>query len=371
MPAFKSAFAEALASREDRVLKNAAVRLAQEYIYAHQPAEFDVLGERRAGGHRPRLRRIPHLQSFLDHTRCVALYNPGKMVDRLACLERHAAQVEPTRPARRVGAHDAGARRRRRRAVRPGRRLRAAGLRLLAAHQRPDAPAHAGDAHVRVQGADRLRRLRRAASRRAARRCTPWRGSAATTKALLARDRLYTALALIGDKRYDAARSELALARASGADTSETLEAEAKIDASTGHPDRAIPQFRKALAEEQQELPPEHPDVIDAEARAGQGAARSPRSRRGARRPRRGPRGGHARADRSHHARRRRLRRRARHLGHGTGGSSSRAGSGASRARGVRGERRENPGHGGRARCDRGMAGAGGQVAMFTSLPCR
>ena len=42
----------------------------------------------------------------------------------------------------------------------------------------------------------------------------------------------------------------------------------ARIDAATGHADRALPHFRQALAEEQ-DLPAEHPDVIGAKLALG------------------------------------------------------------------------------------------------------
>ena len=84
-------------ARDDAVLRVAASRLAQEYIYAHRPAEFDTWAAV-AQAAIDRGAADPTLQSFLDHTRCVALWQSGRMVARLKCLEEHAAKVEPARP---------------------------------------------------------------------------------------------------------------------------------------------------------------------------------------------------------------------------------------------------------------------------------
>lgn len=267
IPAFRDAFDEALASRDDGVLKLAAVRLAQEYIYAHQPADFDAwsaIAQAAINRGAPDVK----LQSFLDHTRCVALYNLGKVLDRLACLERHAAQVEPTRPLDEwelttlgLAAVDAG--------------QYARGLDYV--HRGYEAAlAEFGPAHPRTLEM-RMYECKAqndsgdpdAALATCGEALEAMQQVAADEPALVSRDHFYTALALVGAKRYEAARAELALAQSLGADESDVLEITAMIDAATNHPARAIPHFRQALAAELQDLPPLHPDVIGAKLELG------------------------------------------------------------------------------------------------------
>ena len=267
VPAFRAAFSEALATREDAVLREAAIRLAQEYIYAHQPAEFDYWADV-AQAAIDRGAADPHLQSFLDHARCVALYNTGKMVERLTCLERHAGQVEPGRPldewelttlglaAVDVGQFDRGLD-----YVRRGYRFavstygathpRTLEMRMYECKAQVDAGDFAG---ATTTCGEALQTMQQEATDNAA---------------LIARDRLYTALALVGSKHYEGARAELGRAKDMGADESEVLEATAMLDAATGHPDRAVPHYRQAVADELKELPPSHPDVIGAQLELG------------------------------------------------------------------------------------------------------
>jgi eukaryotic-like serine/threonine-protein kinase len=267
IPAFRDAFDEALASRDDGVLRLSAVRLAQEYIYAHQPAEFDVWA---AVAQSAIDRGTPDvkLQSFLDHTRCVALYNLGKLQDRLKCLERHAALVEPTRPLDEwelttlgLAAVDAGQFERGLDYVHRGYE---ASLKLFGpAHPRTlemrmyecKAQIDSGDPDAALATCgEALKAMQQVAS---------------DDPALVSRDHLYTALALVGAKRYEAARAELALAQSLGADESDVLETTAMIDAASGHPGRAIPHYRQAVAAELQDLPAVHPDVVSARLELG------------------------------------------------------------------------------------------------------
>jgi tetratricopeptide (TPR) repeat protein len=267
IPAFRDAFDEALASRDDGVLRYAAARLAQEYIYAHQPAEFDVwsaIAQSTIDRGAPDVK----LQSFLDHTRCVALYNLGKLLDRLTCLERHATQVEPTRPLDEwelttlgLAAVDAGQFERGLDYVHRGYEY---ALKVYGpAHPRTlemrmyecKAQIDSGDPEAALATCgEALQAMQRVAS---------------DDPALVSRDHLYTALALVGAKRYEAARAELALAQSLGADESDVLETTAMIDAASGHPGRAIPHYRQAVAAELQELPAVHPDVISARLELG------------------------------------------------------------------------------------------------------
>jgi tetratricopeptide (TPR) repeat protein len=267
IPAFRDAFDEALASREDGVLRLSAVRLAQEYIYAHQPAQFDVW----AAVAQSAIDRGSHdakLQSFLDHTRCVALYNLGKLRDRLECLERHAAQVEPVRPLDEwelttlgLAAVDAAQFERGLDYVHRGYEY-ALGT-YGPAHPRTlemrmyecKAQIDSGDPDAALATcAEALEAMKRVAS---------------DEPALLSRNHLYTALALVGAQRYAAARAELALAQSLGADDSDVLGTIAMIDAASGHPARAIPHFRQAVTAELQDLPAVHPDVVSARLELG------------------------------------------------------------------------------------------------------
>ena len=153
IPGFKNAFAAALAGRDEKILKEAPARLAQEYIYKNDMPDFDYW-ERVAKAALTRGSPDPHLESWIDHSHCVALNRLGRIKERLRCFEEHAKEV--ARPAQRVGADDARRRRRRRgpilrsdRLAREGRRLRAEGIRRHAS-------AHARDARVSVQGMARL-----------------------------------------------------------------------------------------------------------------------------------------------------------------------------------------------------------------------
>jgi eukaryotic-like serine/threonine-protein kinase len=267
IPAFRGAFADALASHEDRILKDSAARLAQEYIYARQPAEFDYW----ASVAQAAIDRGPpddKLQSFLDHTRCVALWAPGLILTRLDCLEKNAAKVERLRPldewelttlglaAVDVGQFDRG--------IDYARRGYEYSL-------RQNGPSHPRTLEMRMYQCKA--RLDSGDTDAALAECgailQAIQAEASDNAALVARMRLYTVDALNYARRYDEARAELARARAAGADESEVLLSEAEIDVATGHAAHALPHLREALAEETKELRPEHPDVIGAEVELG------------------------------------------------------------------------------------------------------
>ncbi|HXU71221.1 MAG TPA: serine/threonine-protein kinase [Polyangia bacterium] len=89
IPGFKEAFAAALAGRDDKTLKEAAARLAQEYIYKNQMSDFDYW-EEVARAALTRGTPDPHLESWVEHTHCIALYQLGRVKERLRCLEQHA-----------------------------------------------------------------------------------------------------------------------------------------------------------------------------------------------------------------------------------------------------------------------------------------
>ena len=80
--------------------------------------------------------------------------------------------------------------------------------------------------------------------------------------ALLGRMHVYLATALVGQKRYEEARAELALATEDQVDAGAAVGVQADIDEGTGHANRAIPRFREALEDAKDGVPPTHPDVI-------------------------------------------------------------------------------------------------------------
>ena len=94
IPAFRDAFTIALASRSDRVLRESASRLAQEYIYASDVKAFDVWAQV-ADAAIARSGPDPETENFLQHVRCVAMWaKMGAVHSRLACLEKYTAKVE-------------------------------------------------------------------------------------------------------------------------------------------------------------------------------------------------------------------------------------------------------------------------------------
>ena len=266
IPAFRMSFAEALASHEDHVLAQAATRLAQEYIYAHQPLEFDYWA---SVAHAAMDRGAPDaaLESFLEHTRCVALWNLGKIVTRLACLEKHAAKVEPVRPLDEWELTTLGLA-----AVDVGQFERGIGYarRGYEYSLKQNGPMHPRTLEMRmyeckaeVDSGDYDAALTVCSATLAAIGAV-----AGDNRALVGRNRIYLVDVLLRENRYDDARAELARAAAIGADVADVEEAAARLDAVTGHADRALPHLRQALAA-QQDLPAEHPDVVAAKLELG------------------------------------------------------------------------------------------------------
>ncbi|HEY2749577.1 MAG TPA: serine/threonine-protein kinase [Polyangia bacterium] len=92
IPGFKDAFAAALAGRDDKTLKEAAVRLAQEFIYKNDMSDYEYW-QRVAAAALQRGTPDPHLESFLEHERCVALNRLGRVKERLRCFEAHAQKA--------------------------------------------------------------------------------------------------------------------------------------------------------------------------------------------------------------------------------------------------------------------------------------
>jgi tetratricopeptide (TPR) repeat protein len=96
IPAFRDAFAEALASRSDRVLRQASSRLAQEYVYASDPKGFEAWAEV-ADAAIARTGPDADDEAFLANVRCVALWDRGLVLSRYECLEKNRLKIERRR----------------------------------------------------------------------------------------------------------------------------------------------------------------------------------------------------------------------------------------------------------------------------------
>ena len=200
-------------ARGPRARAGSRARLAQEYIYAHQPAEFDYWAGRRAGGDRPRTRRTRRCRASSITRGASRSVAAGKMVARLACLEKHAAKVEPARPLDEwelttlgLAAVDVGQFDARHRVRAP--RVRVLPSRITARCTRARSRCACTSARRRSTPATTTRRSP-TCERDAPGASKRWR---ATTRRCVGRNRIYLVDALIGEKRYDEARAELALA---------------------------------------------------------------------------------------------------------------------------------------------------------------
>ncbi|HEX9102176.1 MAG TPA: protein kinase, partial [Polyangia bacterium] len=92
IPGFKDAFAAALAGRDDKILRESAARLAQEYVYKNDMPDYDYW-QRVARAGLTRGTPDPHLESWVEHTHCVALNRLGRTKERLRCFEQHAQKA--------------------------------------------------------------------------------------------------------------------------------------------------------------------------------------------------------------------------------------------------------------------------------------
>ena len=97
IPAYKASFAAALASRNDRALKQSSVRLAQEYIYKNDMNEYRYWADV-AQAALDRTGPDARTENFLEHTRCVSLWQTGVVIARLECLQKHAQRAERVAP---------------------------------------------------------------------------------------------------------------------------------------------------------------------------------------------------------------------------------------------------------------------------------
>jgi eukaryotic-like serine/threonine-protein kinase len=260
IPTFKDAFAWALASRNDRVLKIASVRLAQEYIYKNDPAgmrEWDQLAEAAL----TRTGSDPAIESFLAHTRCIALWRDGKLLERLECLKHHAARVERTQPLTEwelttlgLAASDAGR-------VEEAIEYLQRGVEYSLKHNGASHPRTLEMRSYLCKGfldyGDFERALTEcSATLRAIREVAP------DNQYLISKAELYLGATLRELKRYDEARRYLADARKSLKPESEALVELAQIETATGDHAGALATFRKSLAEDEKDLGPEHPNLV-------------------------------------------------------------------------------------------------------------
>jgi predicted Ser/Thr protein kinase len=256
VPALRDAFAAALESNEERVLKDSAMSLALQYILLRDQDSFDWWAEAtqssiQRGG------PDAEAQRALDFTRCRAFYIAGRPLARLACLEEYRARVEPLRPLDSmelnmlgIAAVDAGA----------------------FAHAL-DYASRATDESLRQNGPHhprslllRMHRCRAAISYGdSAAAIADCRGTLKTLQGFTAKDAPYlvrsaeilVARALIDGNQLDegrailerlAAPDEASSVFAPSGDEQDLEDARAQLDLKTGHVDRALRHFRSALA---------------------------------------------------------------------------------------------------------------------------
>ena len=259
IPALRDAFAAALASHEERVLKDAAARLVQEYVYAYDMAQYDTW-QKIAQAALDRGAPEPKIQSFLDHTRCVALWQPGRLHARLDCLEKHAAKIERTRPldewelttlglaASDVGLYTRGLEYTRRGqayslaengAVHP-RTLEMRGYVCKALFDLGDIDAALTECTDALKDAE---------------------GAGTDNGYVVGKIRMYWGACLRETGRFTEARAQLDLARPH-AEVAE-IEAEiAQLETASGHAAQAVATLRKALEVVAKDLPPGHANVV-------------------------------------------------------------------------------------------------------------
>ena len=260
IPTFKEAFAYALSSRNDRVLKVAATRLAQEYIYKNDPAgmrEWDQLAQAAL----TRTGSDPAIENFLAHTRCIALWRDGKLLERLDCLKKHAARVERTQPLTEwelttlgLAASDAGQ-------VEEAIDYLRRGVEYSLQHNGASHPRTLEMRGYLCKGfldyGDFNRALSEcSATLRAIREVAP------DNKYLVSKVELYLGATLRELKRYDEARRYLTDARKDLKPEGEALVELAQVETAVGDHQGALATFHKSLAEDEKDLGPAHPNLV-------------------------------------------------------------------------------------------------------------
>jgi tetratricopeptide (TPR) repeat protein/tRNA A-37 threonylcarbamoyl transferase component Bud32 len=260
VPAYRDAFSSALASRNDRVLRQAAVRLAQEYIYQNNMSEYRYWAQVSQAAI-DRTGPDPKLETFLAHTQCVALWQSGKMRERLDCLKKHAAKAERVQQLTEW-------------------ELTTLGLAAADAGQVTEALdwlQRGVDYSVRENGYTHPRTLemraylckgyldygdltRALGECRAAMKTA--RDVAPDDKYVISKIELYLGSTLRELKRYDEARPMLEDARAFIKPEGEALVELAQIASATGNHTEALAILKKSLDEDEKELGAQHPNLI-------------------------------------------------------------------------------------------------------------
>jgi eukaryotic-like serine/threonine-protein kinase len=256
IPGFKDAFTAALAARDDKILKEAASRLTQEFVEKNDMPDYyywDAVARAALSRGSP----DPHLESWLDHTHCFALARLGRLKERLRCFEQHAQRArEPLNEWELtmlgVAAGDAG--------------------------QYSEAIVwlqRGVDFSVAEYGATHPRTLEMRAYL-----CKGWRDIGEYGKALaecqgalrtvrevspdnqylMTRIQVYLGSTLREMKRYDEAKKLLLEAQKGVKD--EVLPELAEIASANGDRKGALAYYKKALDDDSKQLPAAHPDLV-------------------------------------------------------------------------------------------------------------
>jgi predicted Ser/Thr protein kinase len=265
IPAFRDAFTTALASRSDRVLRESAARLAQEYVYASDTKSFDAWAQI-ADAANARTGPDPDAENFVDHVRCVAMWQSGKVRSRLACLEKYTQRVERQRKPNDwelvtmgLAASDAGD--------------LAKGVEYLRRAQQYSLEMN-GASHPRTleMGAYLCKGMADYGDLEGALRlCEETRKKveevAADNTELVGTIRLYAGEALLLMGHYDEAKKQLELAKAlvHANKMDEVLLELAYVADATGKDNQSLAFFKTSLDAATKELPPEHANVLESE----------------------------------------------------------------------------------------------------------
>ncbi|MDB4965921.1 MAG: Serine/threonine kinase [Myxococcales bacterium] len=256
IPAFREAFAAALGGRDDKTLKNAAARLAQELIYKNEMPEF-LYWERVTQAALQRGAPEPHLASFVEHTHCVALNRLGRTKERLHCLEQHAQKSqEPLNEWELtmlgVAAGDAG---QFKEALDWLKRGVDFSLKEFGA-------SHPRTLEMRAYLCKGLRDVgeygKALAECQSALRTV--RDVSPDNQYLITRLQLYLGSTLREMKRYDEAKTLLLEAQKGVKD--EVLSDLAQIASASGDRKGALAYYKKALEDDSKQMPPFHPDLV-------------------------------------------------------------------------------------------------------------
>jgi serine/threonine protein kinase/tetratricopeptide (TPR) repeat protein len=261
IPAYRDAFAVALGGHNDRVMRQASTRLAQEYIYKNDLGEYrywETLSQAAIDRTGP----DPRMESFLQHVHCIALWQSGKVGERLECLKKHAAKAERLQPLGEwelttlgLAASDAG---RYQEAIDYLQRgvdysMKANGF----THPRTlEMRGYLCKGYINVGDYDRALAECRAALKTI-------KDVAPDNKFLSSKIELYLGETLRRIKQYGEARSLIEDATPNvKTEGGEALLEMAQLESSTGHHAAALSFFQKSLVEDEKELGPDHPNLV-------------------------------------------------------------------------------------------------------------